>query len=746
MPQRILFTLATLVILLSTGLATRAIALHSAPGLSYRIDLRRAPEEQVEITLRLQSVQGQRVYLSSLVKASLLEVEDLHARDVRGRALQVVPRGPAGDSPEPLRYEVVTEDPLDVVEVRYLVRPRTYIPPNGARDRRSFGVVHADGCLLSPANLVLVPALPPERVEFDVQLPTGWRALKSLPTVDEYRDTGCFWEHALIASPQRVGEHRLAPDVTMRFQGSPDPHLVDAIEGIAFGLTETLGPPREPVELIIAQLAHDAWVADLPGTLGFAFADLRVPDRGSLRRVARQLISHWYGRTSDELERDRSPEAWFPLGLREYVARRVVASQDPEASDGTLGLEHTWMRDASLCSMDLETADWVGSEALHARRFASATWLYELDLRLRDIGGLRGLLQGYDGRGLPRLPRTDPRAAELEAFLEQRRVDDPDPLSFEESWRVPYAPPRVKGELEAERLRTTSIVFTAGTRGALDSCDCGLTLGGGTRRQAQKLSELRAEDPDLLLFDLGGFAPVSPELAGLSTEEAEQFSEFLTVQSEMGYDALNVGPEELYSGVDRLRRAPLPELPFTAAGIQVGDESPYPAFRIFERDGVMIGYLAYSERYELGLRREVNEQNLLGVHIPLHVNQVVQELRSLRASVDLLVVGGNPRPSSLLRLCDPELGVDLVLLSNPQVGVPENGISCARLGNAIVVMNGIGPAGLNLVTLFHTAEGGLRTVHARTIELGVEGNESESISGTPGGARSVVSPDRESDK
>ena len=351
------------------------------------------------------------------------------------------------------------------------------------------------------------------------------------------------------------------------------------------------------------------------------------------------------------------------------------------------------MLDGGLRELDLEDAGEPLPERQLGRRLAGRTWLHELARAMEPAGGLRALLEGYRGRGLPD-PTGERAQRVLQRFLGER--EDRQPLSFESDWTIRLQE-RPTGPATDTEWGCT-LLFHCDAQGYLDGCNCAVAAGGGAFAREELVAERRAQYPELMLFDLGGFAPLDPE-------RRATFDVYLAVAEGMAYDAMAPGPTELGSGVPSLRRAGASRLPLTGAGVVADGDAPFPSWRCFERHGLRIGFVGYHEPIELGLMHEVHEPNLQGARFGLGRGELAALIAEVRGRVDLLVVGGSFPPAVLRALCEPELGVDLVLLGGLARYAHVEGGPAGFLNRTAVALDRLGSRGIEELELFISAEG-----------------------------------------
>ncbi|MEM7306843.1 MAG: hypothetical protein AAF682_09240 [Planctomycetota bacterium] len=660
--------------------------------LSYEIDLTEAAAGIATVELRLSAVEDGSLVLHSRAARQLFRLDspEAFAEDGAGRRRAIAVDERAGT----LCLDAAELDGAACV-VRYTLRTATYIPPNGEPDRRHFGFVGARGCAL-PLPLLLMAPDDAESARLSVRLPAGWSGAVLPPELVSLAGEGELWAHAIIAAPGEPTGMQPHGSISLRRLATAPAERLDAATALITDLRALLGPPRLPFELLLTDLADDERNVDVAGPAERAVVDLPGRDLRSLRHLVRALVPRWYGRAPAEVERSESAEDWFLLGLTEYVARALASRHTFADGGGLRGIESSWMLDGGVRRVDLLAPPGAGSDALGARRLAGAAWLHELVHRIGD-GGLAALVGGYDGIGLPAPDPHSAAAGVLAAFLAERRADPGSPLHFEPRWRAIADEIEPAPGLSAGVAGQVAVAFSSFTHGAVDDCGCEVAPGGGARRRASELGRLKDDDPLLLALDLGAFLPRDAE--GPAAAEAVD-PELLPLLVGAELDAMVVGPDEVAWSPEGLRPLAEAGLPLTGAGAVLdGEPAPLP-YRMLRYGDVSVGFLGYSERVEEGFRHEAAERRLAHARFASDVDDIEPLLRELRASVDLLVVGGSFSRPSLKRLCEPELGVDLVLVGHASAAVDDATPAAARVGDTWLAVDNAQAIGLSVLTIF----------------------------------------------
>jgi len=698
-----------------------------APTLDLRAAYTLVPrggERAVDVVLDVVGLgRGERTF-GMLVDDALVRVTGFCVEQPPGASVRVAAPAPAAAA---TRYVVEAPGPDRHLRIRYTVAPERFVPAGGDRDVRRFGHAGPSGIFMALPALLMLPAERPDAIELEARLPAGWTVLQPLPRRLECRSYAEVWGHALIAGPSDRPEP--IPGGGVRVSAlNAGAGVLGAVDDIIAQLEGALGPPRRALHLVVFDAEDSAEVVELPSGLPCVPIDLPAADVGSLRRLVRALVPRWFGRTLAEVETDAAGESWFPFGLTEYLAAVLPARAGASPRDGAAGLERAWVLSRDLAHVDVQRPA-SDPEGGAMRRAAAAALFHELLRRLGASADPSAVLHGYDGNGHPRLTGRGRRRA-FEAFVREH-VDGREPLSFEEGWSVRLAETSPRASLPIESALT--LVFTANTEGVLEHCGCTLGQEGGVAQRAAAVRRVRSEDPDLLLLDLGHFTPIEPTRARLAPSVREELRANLAALDLMGYDALTVGPDDLYSGATLLGPgAPPLRATATGAGLRIGQLWPLAPRVIVERHGIRIGYVGYSELVELGFARDPHEVNLVGVEFPRGAGPLVEAARGLRAEVDLLVIGGRVRPSTLREICLSDVQVDLVLLAGYRSDERRSGADprdAGFLGTTAVAYDTVGSSGINQLTVFLSADRRIVDVHARRTRLPADGPRDAEVVG-----------------
>ena len=710
-----------------------AWARRTAPdrGMTYRFGFERAAEGIVSVEATLAVTDAPNSFRALLPDAAF-GMSGLSAFDELGRELAVTLQsttetGAAGSAKRFSRV-VVSPGQARSIRLRYGVAPGTYLPPSGDKEIRQCGRVSDRGCVLSLANLLLVPEGPATELRLEADVPRSWGTLVPLPPVSSSVDRTSLWETSLVAGEYGGdGVFELAPGVVAQLGRGCGADLIDAMRETAQAVAEVLGAPREPIEVIVPPVEVGSAAAppvELPAASRACVVDMRGSDPGSLRRFVTRLLPAWWGRSPLELELDADPDAWFALGVREYLAYVLPSRVGLVERDPSLAIENSWVSQPGLRGIDVRLETDRSRPSQYARRLVPMALLRELDLSLP--GELSTYLRGYEGHGFPPLLETGPAAGTFRDFL-TARIDGGDrKLSFESEWELPWTPPPIEHDRGRAIERMVNFAFTADTSGFLETRGCKAGQAGGIARRASVLREWRAADPQLVVIDLGCFSAVSPAEAVLDPSAVEEQALYPILMQELGYDAVVLGPDELYSGFARRLLGGGDEvggIAWLGGGVEVAGQPLGSKFVVVEREGLEIGIVGYTELLENAHKRQAQETNMASVTFPEAPE--LEVLRQLRPRVDLLVVAGRMRPASLRMLAEADLGVDLVLSASHAVVIEAQ--ARGFVGTTAVAFDQMSYLGIQRETLFLSAEGRVLSSRSSGMKLGSEIPDDPSI-------------------
>lgn len=194
-----------------------------------------------------------------------------------------------------------------------------------------------------------------------------------------------------------------------------------------------------------------------------------------------------------------------------------------------------------------------------------------------------------------------------------------------------------------------------------NSSDTALADKGGFVRRAALVRDLRADDPDLLLFDCGDFSQGSAYY-NLYKGEVE-----VKLMNVMCYDAATIGNHEFDFGLDNMARIfRMAEFPVVCANYHVEGtvlEGLVKPYVVLERKGVRIGVFGLGTQLE-GMVASENYEGITYEDPVAAANRVAGELRD-KEHCDLVVclshLGWDISGTDDTELVPATHGIDIVL-------------------------------------------------------------------------------------
>lgn len=679
-------------------LATAAVTWcvpRSAPPLRADLELVGHGAGTIELALRVRGARGPLV-LEAEGSAGAARVELLGA-SAGDRSLPWRELGPG-------RF-AVDAAPRELV-VRYRVEPTPGLAPDTLAEPCATGRADGDAIALSLASVLLLPRPCPAEVRLRLPPPPGWHAVRAVPERLAPAGGESPWRLAWVAWRSPPVEHALGSGVRLVRPSGRGAGLVEPVRELAAELEAWLGPPRAAVDVVLLPRAEGGPRVCLPADVDWvALDDVESWDGTTARRLLRRLVPAWLGRRPAEALTSVDPRHWALAGVAEWLAHRLPGDLAWTERDARADLQATWMRSPELRRVDLGAAPEGASRSAALERRLAAAVLVATAVDELGESGARAWLHGWDGIARPPAPPGEPGegvASCLPRPLARLARAPREPLPFERAWTVRLAPPERPAETAAETV--LEIVFAHGSGGDPRGCACESAPAGSIACRTAWLRERRARGRGVALFDLGGFAPVDPRRRDPTEAAQHAFAWTLRFHGE-GYlevDAATLGADELYCGLPELYCGLPIGFPLVAAGLEVGG-SPVSPYTVVERAGVRIAYVGYSELPDAGLARELHEPHLAGVRFPDDPAAAEEAVHLARAESDLVVVGGELRTPSLVRLAGS--GADVILAAGHHPGGPITGGPLGRLGDALVALDTVGDRGLNRLTLGLSATG-----------------------------------------
>jgi 5'-nucleotidase len=220
---------------------------------------------------------------------------------------------------------------------------------------------------------------------------------------------------------------------------------------------------------------------------------------------------------------------------------------------------------------------------------------------------------------------------------------------------------------------------------------------GGMGARASAIAQVRAQEPNVLLLDVGDVFQGTPYF-NMFGGELE-----LKLMSQMGYDATTIGNHEFDNGLDGLKKAvQYAEFPYLSANYdfsknQMANEvKPY---QIFIKDGIRVGVFGLGIKLE-GLVNSTMYGNTVYEDPIAVAKEMVAELKSKQC--DLIIClshlgydyGEAPYPSDI-RLANEVSEIDLILGGHTHTFMDEPYLLTNDQGFTTTI-NQVGWAGINL--------------------------------------------------
>lgn len=639
----------------------------------YTLDLAGAESGSVRVRLELAGLPDSRLALRGLLADRLMRMEDLAAEDGSGEALALVAE--AADVPTGnIRSRLTTwriddakgsDGGRDRIVLNYTLRPGSYKATNPCGEERHLGYVDGAGVSLSAVQMFLLADLPLAELGFDVRRPAGWSLVSSIPARMVAPRQEQLWDLHVAAGPLDASERCIGGGVRLHAAPGVTPDARAAVEAVIESIAERLGPSPS-IDVVLLGRTRDGLRMQPVTSRECLVFDLDEPDVATLRELIRSIVPAWKQRRRAAVEEDVSADAWFALGLGEFWALDLPDRLGLANTPSRPSIEYTWVADRAMADVDPATTS-DAPRPLTLRRVRAMTLIAELDKRLGAAGDWRALLSGWGGHGLPRLEASNPVAARWREFSSGPMVSHPLHLDFERNWRVELADRPVSDRGDAPVARRVGIAFTANADGHVENCGCKVNQDGGLARRAAAIRELRTQDPELLVLDLGNFFPIEKRAAKLDPLLVGEIPLYLNAMTRMGYDAAVAGANEMMAGPELFRSqvAALP-WPVLANGLTHASSTLGQPSVVIERGGLRIGIVGHSQKHDVTWLRESQEREMVGVRFSGDARATIAVVRELRKQVDFLIVAGMVGPSELRELCASELGVDLILAGESQ--------------------------------------------------------------------------------
>ncbi len=219
-----------------------------------------------------------------------------------------------------------------------------------------------------------------------------------------------------------------------------------------------------------------------------------------------------------------------------------------------------------------------------------------------------------------------------------------------------------------------NIVYTGETHAMLYPCQCPIEPDGGIARRGSLIKELRKKNPDILLLDSGGFfgGGVMDEYTQNTELDKERTIINLKAMETMGYDAVNVGDDELNFGRDFMEeRIKNTKIPFLSSNLELDKSLP---FLIKDVQGVKIGIIG------ICARSVISKSSGIGFIEPTTaVKKTVKKLRE--GGVNIVVLLSHLGEADDINLIKEAQGIDILVAGHSR----SKGEAKNKIGSTLLV-------------------------------------------------------------
>lgn len=145
---------------------------------------------------------------------------------------------------------------------------------------------------------------------------------------------------------------------------------------------------------------------------------------------------------------------------------------------------------------------------------------------------------------------------------------------------------------DPDNTRQFTIVYSSNLNAEYDNCGCKAQPLGGLAKKATVVAKLKSEGNPLILVDGGDMLfqnyQNSPEVWNILRKRAELI---VDLQKKIGIDAVNVGDQDLATGLKYLELLEAKGFPFVSANLRRANGMPssIPTYRILDVNGLKIG-------------------------------------------------------------------------------------------------------------------------------------------------------------
>lgn len=536
------------------------------------------------------------------------------------------------------RYEIPVHQ--GAAKLTYTVSPPTYFPYNSCGEARTYGLTATDCLVLCGPSFMLLPDAPISSLSLSFSLPEAWEVYNAKPHALAPDETELWETTVLLGRFSPLSPLTDAQSILVRHHLSIESASVEACRSVLLRLLELLGPPRQPLTIVLCPTGPEQLRIDTTGDPSLLVLDFPQPDVASIRELVRRAVAQWYGFLRLELDTDTSPQSWFATGLSEYLSAKIPAELGMAHVPASDYIEFAWLRDRDA-RVDLEKPTGNKQQIPH-RRLIGAALCYEIDRRLSENGGIETILTNWNGHSYP--PRL---ASDLPDIIALATNRSPRLFGWESDWALDLedCPPLHAGE------RTLTFLVSSNTRGYLETCGCKVSQDGGIARRAGYVGQVRSSRADsTLLLDLGNFFPIEkgrPLLDPLVRQEGQLLLECMRL---MKYDAILTGP---YEYAARAAADPSDLLPSTRVqrlhgGVLCptaqGDSSNTA---LVACGFTTIAFVGLSERLEQGWLEDPQERSLYGIAFPQDWKVIKRDLEQASAAAEIVILCGQISPKTI---------------------------------------------------------------------------------------------------
>lgn len=234
------------------------------------------------------------------------------------------------------------------------------------------------------------------------------------------------------------------------------------------------------------------------------------------------------------------------------------------------------------------------------------------------------------------------------------------------------------------------ILHTNDTHSQIEPLSAGDYKGlGGVVRREKYISQVRAENKNVILLDAGDFSQGTPYFT-LFKGDVE-----IELMNAMKVDAVTFGNHEFDNGMDELaRRIRMANFPVLNANYKMDGtplEGLIPPYTVIERGGKRIGVIGLSVRLT-GLVSPNRLGNMKYEHPYKIVNRLARKLRN-KEKCDLVILlthcgfnGGTQQNPSDVMIAENTEGVDIIIGGHSHTFIKQPSIVESKTGKKVMVV------------------------------------------------------------